>query len=313
MNLIHLINSTDFFLFKEKTNDLLKKIKKENNLVKITKTFLFDLEEKKIQSLINELNTKDFFFIKKIIIKINNWGKLTKKQQLLIIDNLKFTKNPIFLWNNVSKKTKIDKKLEEIATIYWIPKITRIKKIKFIKEKLDENKIFYEKEIIEWINSNTLDNFLALNNEMNKIIFYYFSIKKLIKLSDVKEILTKIKKDNFFTFFNEFLKNNKKNTLKIYNNISEEKTSDIHLFFTLETYIWLMKKTEFLSKKKMNYNEIAKVMKKNPYFIFNLKKIIENQNSSIINFSIKKWYKFEYNIKIGSLPLNILFKYFLIS
>lgn len=267
-------------------------------------SFLFGNENKRVIVVKNAFffsgnkNTEKFLFL------LNFLKKEINKNVILFFfvyeDNID-TKN--IFYKECKKNNSSFESLFLLKEYEWKNKIV----IPLIKQKkiniCDEN-------VVKIISNRTKKNFASLVNEINKLKLYNDNIS--LELAD--KIISTSDEDNFFSFFNAFINEEKIKSIKILANILEnKKISPNTLLSMMISNFRFLYMCNFLFNKNNNYVDIAKKLKTNEIRIKLLLKNGKNiKNKNIINI-LNDLYLIDRNTKNGKINCQLAIELFVIK
>ena len=255
--------------------------------------------------IIEELNTIDMFYDKKIVI-VKDF--LNIKEQDPLIDYIEKSKdNNILILSTTSldERRKIVKVLKEKAKVIDT-KNTNIDT--FIKESFKDYEIDYQ--TINMLKEYTNNNYQKIEKEIDKLKMLKFDEKKITK-EDIKEVTLKDFDTNIFDFLKAINNKNKKEALDIYYKLSQNKEDEIKIIGTLANNYRLLYKIKVLSNTTLDNDIMTKCNIKNPYRLKILKQESYNYSEKYLLNMLKKLSELDIKIKSGQTDKKLGMELFL--
>lgn len=257
MNTYLISGTSNYFIEKE-----IDKIVKDNSKVTV------DLNTCSIDELLNEASFSSLFNDKKyLIIKncVNFYASKKEDSERLKKENERLYQyltheNPstyliFYLTKNPDSKKKITKIITDAGNNIKLPSLNKTQIKEELKKIVEGHKFDITDDSLWHIVNNSLNNFDIAQKELEKIFLYYES-PTMIKLEDVKALVSKNIKDNNFELIDAIINRNLKKSL--------EQLSVIKVFKTDPTIIFLSLASEFrkaldvliMQQNKYSYGEI---------------------------------------------------------
>lgn len=257
--------------------------------------------------IIEELNTIDMFYDKKIVI-VKDFLNI-KEQDILqkYIEKSKDNNILILTTSSLDERRKIVKTLKEKAKIIDT-KNTNIDT--FIKESFKDYEIDYQ--TINMLKEYTNNNYQKIENEINKLKMLKIDEKKITK-EDIKEITLKDFDTNIFDFLKAINNKNKKEALNIYYKLSQNKEDEIKIIGALANNYRLLYKIKVLSNTTLDNDIMTKCNIKNPYRLKILKQESYNYSNEYLLNMLKKLSELDIKIKSGQTDKKLGMELFLTS
>lgn len=257
--------------------------------------------------IIEELNTIDMFYDKKIVI-VKDFLNI-KEQDILqkYIEKSKDNNILILTTSSLDERRKIVKTLKEKAKIIDT-KNTNIDT--FIKESFKDYEIDYQ--IINMLKEYTNNNYQKIENEINKLKMLKLDEKKITK-EDIKEVTLKDFDTNIFDFLKAINNKNKKEALNIYYKLSQNKEDEIKIIGALANNYRLLYKIKVLSNTTLDNDIMTKCNIKNPYRLKILKQESYNYSNEYLLNMLKKLSELDIKIKSGQTDKKLGMELFLTS
>ena len=258
MHNLYLIESDNLLIIDQE----LSKILKDNNFNK-EDLIRYDLSSHSIDEVINELDTYGLFQEKKIVLGYDATFLTTTKSEiehnLQDFENYLNNPNPnnilIIACSKLDGKKNICKLVKEKCTSIDI----NINPVDFIKERLKNYKISLSD--INYLISLTGDDLNRINNELDKLMCYV-DVEEITK-KDIDRVVIPISDNNIFDLMDALVKKDKKRSLKLYNDLINNKVEVLKILINLSYQFRLMYQIKTLEKK--SDEEIASIIGiKNP-------------------------------------------------
>ena len=310
-NMEYIIKNNSYRLLKQKLNELMKDIDKDN----IT---YFDLTENKIEEILEECNYNSLFNELKGIVVYNAnifSAKYEYKEELEKLEN--YLNNPnqyttlIFVTDSVSLKKKCAKVIKDKGNYFELemPKDNELSDK--IKEYLSNNNYKIESSAINELINNLDSNYDYILNELDKIIV----VKKdyVITKEDIDKYTIKLEKDNIFDFVDCIIEKDDKKMYKYLDKFINEKNEPAILFSNVATQYRLIYASKNLIKQGYSEKDIATEFDVHPYRI---KLAIQNSyNYTNTELKEKLLYlgELDEKIKLGMLDKYVALKLFLVN
>ena len=292
MNNLYLIETNNFKLIDKET----KKILKENNFSE-DELIKYDLSTTKTTTLINELDTYSIFQDKKVVLGYDAVFLTTLKseieQDIKGLEDYINNPNPsnilILACSKLDGKKNICKLIKSKFKIIDL----NINLVDYVKENLDDYKMNID--TINYFLLQTGDNIERIDNELVKLKSFK-NEEKVINKDDVLELVIPQTDDNIFNLMDAIVKKDKKRSLKIYNDLINNKVEVIKILINLSYQFRLIYQVKVLEYK--SDSEIAEILNiKNPKQIravryktnnFNERELLRNlEKLAIIDEEIK--------------------------
>ena len=221
--------------------DKILKKEKDYSLIK------YDLEEKLILDVIDELNTVDLFSSKKIVI-VNSFSKIDKDHEEYLIKYIEKSDDSNILILDSSEKLDSRKKLTKLINEKAKVIDTSNTNIdSFIKEELKDYKIDFG--ALSLLKDYTNNNYHKVGQEINKLKMLKLD-EKVITKEDVISVVRKSFDKNIFDFTNAINEKNKKKMFDIYYELIENKEDELKILATLANNFRLLYKVKILKIQK---------------------------------------------------------------
>jgi len=306
MNNLYLIETNNFKLINKET----KKILKENNFSE-DELIKYDLSTTKTTTLINELDTYSIFQDKKIVLGYDavflTTGKSEIEQDIKVLEDYINNPNPsnilILACSKLDGKKNICKLIKSKFKIIDL----NINLVDYVKENLDDYKM--NLDIINYFLLQTGDNIERIDNELSKLKLFK-NEEKVINKDDVLELVIPQTDDNIFNLMDAIVKKDKKKSLKIYNDLINNKVEVIKILINLSYQFRLIYQVKVLEYK--NDSEIAEILNiKNPKQIRAVRYKTNNFNERELLRNLEELSKIDEQIKTSKILPEIAIPMFI--
>lgn len=254
MNNLYLIESNNFKLIEKETIKILKKNNfSQDELIK------YDMSENSTLTLINELDTYSIFQDKKAVLGYDATFLTTTKseieQNIQIFEDYINNPNPsnllIIACSKLDGKKNICKLIKNKFTIIDL----NVDLKDYVKDNLDGYKM--NVEVINLFLTLTGDNIERIDNELAKLKCFKIDDKTITK-DDVLRIIIPKTDDNIFNLMDAIVKKDKKKSLKIYNDLINNRVEVIKIIINLSYQFRLIYQVKVLEYK--SDSEIADIL-----------------------------------------------------
>lgn len=280
----------------------------------------YDLENTKIEDIIEDLSSVSLFGEKKLIIVDNAYiftGTTNKKLLEQNTDILeKFLKNNscdnIVIFNILKEKLderkKIVKVIKEKGIVKDFNTFSNINK--YVLDMFGEYKI--NNENINFLVNRVGNNLEVLSQEINKIKIYKDNDFNITK-EDIINLTTKNIDTNFFNLIENIVARNKNKAMESYYEIIKDGEEPIKIIVVLANKFRLIYQAKNLYKKGYSEKDISNMLGSNYYAI---KKCLESSRNYDDKFLLKclmKLANLDIDIKSGKIDKNIGLELFIME
>lgn len=281
--MIYILYGTEQLLI-DKFIDNIVKTKKIENIVR------YDLEESNLDNIIEDASYLDLFGNEKVII-VNNSLFLTSALSIETDELEKYILNQneksiiFFVVNNekLDERKKIVKFLKEKVEVKEFNKIQGYDLEKYIKSSFNEDNYKIDNEGIKKIISLLGGNFQLIDNEIKKLKLYKID-DKIINISDIETVVTKVLEDDIFKLVEAVINNNKEKIFNIYKDLIELGEEPIKIVVMLANQFRLIYQVKVLLEDGLNKSEIASLLKVHSYRVqLAIEKSSKYQESKLLN------------------------------
>lgn len=284
----------------EKINDL--------NIVKYT-------INDEIDDIIEDANTISLFATKKLIV-INNPNLFIGKKTIDTTNLEKYltNKNPDTILIFVLYEEKIDTRRKLYKEISKVGKIEEFNKISNINQYV---KKLFDGYVITGDNINLLlkrvgTNLNTLNNEIDKLKLYKDS-DHVITEGDIMNCTIEKIDINIFKFIDNIIKNDKKETIKIYKELLRIGEEPIKIITLLVNQFRLMYQVKCLTAKGYSEDDIASLLHVKRYPVHLAIQKSYHYSKDILIKNLNDLAELDIQIKSGEIDKNLALELFLLK
>ncbi len=285
------------FIGQDETYNLLKIEDKINelglsNLTKIK----FDLDNRSIFDLLEELNTSSFFSESKVVVVYNIKEDLADDRLIKYILNpnplnylfLSIKSNKYNLYESLKKNSLIidNKTLDPKEFEDYVLNVSK---------SLGYN---IEKDALSEIVKRSKDDYNLLNNNLDKILSYKFDSKN-ININDVNQLITLDLDDNIFNLVDEVIKNNKNKAYDIYKKLVKNNTDYSLILGSLIFKFREMAITKRLILDKCDKELISSILNVKEGRAYYMIKNVSNVKYEDLVEKLNKLLSIDYKTKVG--------------
>ena len=313
MNNIYLIYGEDKYLINYNINKIIKKNKDYNKIY-------YDMENTKIEEIVDELNTYGLFGKKIVIVRnakflarLKDGSEIDLTLLLKYLDNINNDSILILSNDNIDNSKKIVKKLKEVGTVIKCDKLENNELYNMILKKFMIEGYKIERRAIDEIIKRTLSDMSLINSEINKLLMYKID-EKIISFDDVCDLVSKREEDNIFELIDAVVDNDKKKIFSIYKILRDEfNYEQTKILIMIANQFRLLLQTKIMISNNINEGDIAKYLEVHPYRIK-----LAHQKSNRLSIDILKKYlsdlgELDYKIKSGITNKNSALELFFIN
>ncbi len=303
-----IVSETNYFI-KEKLKELSKGI---DNII------TFNLEENKLEEVLEEASYFSMFSEEKIIIVKNaSFFGTTKKGETNKnkedIEKLeKYLENPnptvklVFIYNGVADtKKKIYNYFQNNKTLFTQNKMTKTEMKNELLKVVNSHGYKIEDKSLWYIINNSLNNLDIAINEINKIMLYY-NKKSLISYQDVLNMTSKTSEENNFKLVDSIVTRDLENALRLLEESKIYKVEPSNIISLLYREFKLMLATLLYEEKKCSNNEIASNLKLAPWQLDKVHNNLRLYKKWEIEDEIKYLSQMDYFYKSGLINRDVV-------
>lgn len=299
----------------ERLNELLASINEEYDLQ------IHDLEDESLALLLEDLNMIPFLTSSKIVVVKNPvfLYKPSSYDSKLVDAFIRYINNPISsttLIIMLQSVTEIDsnlkKELEDHSSIINVslPNDTEIKP--YIISYLEEKGYKYDETAVDELVFRIKGNFERADAELEKLITYKYE-DKVIKVADVRLLVSKDLEDNIFDLVNAVIDGNKRKAMEIYDDLMVLNEDESRIISLLINKFNEMYQTKTLVEKGYSKNDIANVFNYKPGRVYYMMKSASLISMEKIKRNINDLIDIDYKIKSGQIDKTIALETYLLK
>lgn len=312
---MYLLYGTEEFLIKKEINKIQNKYKIEDVNISI-----YNLEESKINNIIDDASTISLFAENKMIICENAYiftgttnKKLPEQDTKLLEKYIEHeNENTILIFtinkDKLDERKKIVKLLKEKKQIIEFNKLTNI--TSFIKEELNDYNMSLENQklLVDRVGNNLYE----LHQEIEKLKQYKDADKTITK-DDIINVTVKNVDVDIFNLIDNIISKRKDLALESYNEMLKDGEEPIKIIIMLANQFRIMYQARNLYKKGYSEKDIATLLKVHPYRI----KLALNKSSKFSDDVILKYLEMladlDINIKTGKISKEMCLELFILK
>ncbi len=308
---MYLISSESFRLMEEEINKI---IKEEKN--KIT----MDLSVSSLQDVITEATYVSMFEERKYIIVKNAdffTSRKSKEEDLELL--LSYMENPIPLttiifttYEKIDLRKKVTKIFKEKYKIISIGDVSYNDLMSKVRDYVFKHEYKIDTETIHYLISCCQNNYDLIYNEIQKIFLYYME-PQMIKLEDVKSIVSKSLEENHFRFVEAVIAKDLKKALLILEDLYTLKVDPIALVMLLAREYRLMYSVKILMSEGYSKGMVSKNLSLQDWQVDKLSRNSSNYYLDDISIYLKKIATIDFEIKSGEVDKFIAMKELLLN
>lgn len=229
-----------------------------------------------------------------------------KQQDVLLIFSVVYDKK-------LDSRNKIVKLLTEKKQIKECLDLSKQDWEKYIVGYFDRRGIKISKEAADELQRRCLNDLNIFDNEATKLILFKDG-QTTISLKDVEEVVTLPLEDNLFLLQTHLLKGEKGKAIQLFRDLSLLNTvTPVILITLLSNNFYFLDQVKYLNKIRKTPQEMASILKSNPYRIYNTLKDIKDISDDKIKDGIKKLYDLDITIKRKKVDPYYAFEEFILN
>lgn len=308
MNNLYVVETDNPQILIIKVNEILKE-----NKLSLDNLITYDMEEVNITDAIIDLDTYSLFNERKVVLCKNaiflSSGKSEIEHRCELLEKYLNNPNPnnilILAVSKLDSKKNIVKLVKEKCVVIE----SNIDTFKYIKEYTKGFNI--ADDVIRYLIINAGEDISHITNELDKLMSLKIEEKEILK-SDIDLIVIKKIDSNIFDLINAIISKNKKESLKIYQEMINYGEDVFKIFVSLSNQIRLIYQVKVL--KNLKDDEIAsKLNLKNVKQVSALRYKIDKYTSSELTDYLHKLSIMDEELKLGKSIDNIVFPTFIAS
>ena len=305
----YLLMSESISLINHKIDEIIAKENFQDSLVTT-----YDLDEKDLNDLLEDVDTISFLTPKKVIVG-KNFKILEKEEEEKITRLIKYLENPqdtvllILTTSKLDERRKITKELLK----HLSPLKLEESSINIIKDKFKDYKI--DNKTINLLDTYYHDDLERLIRECDKLKLAFISDKN-VTYSKAFELLLKPNNnlDNLsFDLVRTISLKDKKQAITIYNELLSYNIESYAIMGLLESQYRLLYQVKILSKNNLNNYDIGKILDVHPFRVKKTLELTRYYSLKEIRKIIKDLAKIDFNIKSGALDNSLVLELLLLN
>ena len=305
----YLLMSESISLINHKIDEIIAKENFQDSLVTT-----YDLDEKDLNDLLEDVDTISFLTPKKVIVG-KNFKILEKEEEEKITRLIKYLENPqdtvllILTTSKLDERRKITKELLK----HLSPLKLEESSINIIKDKFKDYKI--DNKTINLLDTYYHDDLERLIRECDKLKLAFID-DKIVTYSKARELLLKPNnnQDNLsFDLVRAISLKDKKQAITIYNELLSYNIESYAIMGLLESQYRLLYQVKILSKDNLNNYDIGKILDVHPFRVKKTLELTRYYSLKEIRKIIKDLAKIDFNIKSGALDNSLVLELLLLN
>lgn len=300
-------------------NKEISKIIKDNNIEDID-IVRYDLENTKIENILEDVSSVSLFNPKKLVIVDNSYiftGTTNKKlleQNTSILEKFLCNNNSenIIIFTIINEKIDERKKTVKLFRENGIVKdFNLLKNInKYVIEMFGEYKI--SNDNINLLISRVGNNLELINSEIEKIKIYKDNDLNITK-EDIINLTSKNIDTDFFKLIENIVSKNKEEALESYFEIIKHGEEPIKIIVVLANKFRLIYQAKNLYKKGYSQNDISSMLGSNFYAVKKCLESSRNYDDNVLLECIQKLANLDIDIKSGNIDKNLGLELFIMG
>lgn len=308
---MYLVYGESFRLVEEEVNKIIKE-----DMVVVT----MDLADVRLQDVLLEAQYVSMFQEKKILLVKNATffaSSKTKDEDIELL--LQYMEKPVdlttivfILYDKIDGRKKITKAFSEKYKIISVGNLSFNDLMTKTRDYVFKNKYKIENETLQYILMCCQNNYDFIYNELNKI-FLYYNEPQIIKMEDVKNIVSKTLEDNNFKFVEAVVNKDVKKILSILDDLYTLKVDPIALLLLLAREYRLMYSVVHLSELGYRKSALMKCLALQDWQIDKLLRTSASYYKSDLASYLISLAEMDYKIKKGEMDRFMALKNFLLE
>ena len=311
--MVYVIYRSEQFLIDQEISKIENNLSLDKN--SITR---YDLENTKIETIIEDANQINLFSLNKLIIVDNAYiftattNKKLLKQNTEVLEQYlnNINKNTILIFNILKDKLDVRKKIYKLAnTNGKIIECNNVSTINVVKNMFKGYNI--DDSLIKLLINRVGNNLLILKEEADKIKTY--KDDNTITREDIINLTNKNIDTDLFHLIDNIVENNKNAAIKSYHEMLKLGEEPLMILINLANQFRILYQVKRLSKQGLSELKIADILNIHSYRV---KKALEKRNnfsdSKLINY-LSALADLDYSIKIGKIDKEIGLEIFILN
>jgi DNA polymerase-3 subunit delta len=303
---LFLIYGDEHYLIEKKINEI---IEKEN-------VTIYDMNESKIDSVIEDILSFSLFSSSKDIL-CTNCNFLTSssdsKEDLNKLKDVidKKIENRLILTVNskVDERKKIVKELIRLSTVFVFNQLKEYEVIKYIEDRFKKYKLKIDTNTLSYFHSFVGNSLGIINNEIDKLSMY--KDNDVITKEDIDAITSRTIDINIFDLIDAVVKKDINKALEMYDDFILMNEEEIKLISILGDQFRLIYQVKTMYLSGYTEEDIIKELGVHPYRIKLAKQSLITLDEA--KKYLLKLYDLDLNIKTGKKDKKVAFKLFLME
>lgn len=298
-------------------NKEIDKIKTNNNIEDID-IVKYDLENTKLENIIEDASSISLFGVKKLIIVNNSYiftgttnKKLMEQNTDILVNYLNNSSDNIIIFKIIKEKLderkKIVKLFKEKGIVKDFNRTTNINK--YVLDMFDNYKI--DNSNINLLINRVGNNLEILSQEIEKIK-QYKDTDLVINKDDIINLTSKNIDTDFFNLIENIVSKNKEKAMNSYFEIIKDE-EPIKIIVVLANKFRLIYQAKNLYKKGYSEKDISNLLNVNPYAIKKCLETGRNYSDKILLECLLKLADLDIDIKNGKIDKNIGLELFIMT
>ena len=303
----------------------IKKITKESLEIKDDMSFVsFDASDTLVQDIIEEANYLPLGYDKKIVVMENTYFLLKSKPKNKIEADqdynafIDYLNNPsdftdlivTVIGRELDDKDEIVNLLKANAKIFEANLPDKDNWRKYVKDYVNISlKTEIDSDAVNELALRCEGDMMLMQNNAKKLALY----TNHIRYEDVLLLVTPRLEEDTFQLYNYLIGGRKENALNLYKDLRVANVEPVNLISMLGNQFRLLNEIMYLSRKKMNDDEIGKVLNIKPIRAKIIRRQVSLVSEKQLHKILKDLYQLDLNIKSGLVDRFYAFELFLIN
>ena len=303
----------------------IKKITKESLEIKDDMSFVsFDASDTLVQDIIEEANYLPLGYDKKIVVMENTYFLLKSKPKNKIEADqdynafIDYLNNPsdftdlivTVIGRELDDKDEIVNLLKSNAKIFEANLPDKDNWRKYVKDYVNISlKVEIDSDAVNELALRCEGDMMLMQNNAKKLALY----TNHIRYEDVLLLVTPRLEEDTFQLYNYLIGGRKENALNLYKDLRVANVEPVNLISMLGNQFRLLNEIMYLSRKKMNDDEIGKVLNIKPIRAKIIRRQVSLVSEKQLHKILKDLYQLDLNIKSGLVDRFYAFELFLIN
>lgn len=317
--MIYILFGKQDLMIKKRLNKIINEFFVDDEYKNVIK---YDLVQDSIYKVIDECNQLSLQSNKKVVICYNSTflkdSKKDKNNSKEFEELKRYINNEnediclafVLYDDSISDKNDIVNLIKDKGNILEFQEIKKYEWPKYIELYLKKKNIKIDNDALNELALRTNADLNVFTNEVEKLILY---TNGNIKLSDVKNIVTKKIEDNVFDILNYLIENNKSKALSVYRDLRLNNIEPVTLLNIFTNSLIFLDEVLYLFNSGLNANDISKNLNANIYRVNMSLKNLKYLNFGKIKNKLEDLYNLDYKIKHNKIDRFYGFELFIIN